>query len=298
MAMSAGIERIDVPVRGGTLATSMWPGDGPVVIAAHGITANHTSWEAVARSIGGRVRLVAPDLRGRADSASLPGPWGMASHAADVLAIADHLALDQVLLVGHSMGGFVVANAAEAASPRVSGLVLVDGGLPIPATLPPDADVEAVVRSVIGPALDRLDLAFESVDAYFDFFRAHPAFRDFWSGDVEAYLRHDLGDVGSDGRWRSRARKDAVLQDGGAAITDPATATALERVTTPTTLLWCPRGLLDQTPGLYPPELVAATTARCPHVSAELVDSNHYTITLAPEPAARVAEVIVGRAMG
>ena len=62
--MSAGIERIDVPVRGGALATWMWPGDGPVVIAAHGITANHTSWEAVARSIGGRVRLVGAVVRG------------------------------------------------------------------------------------------------------------------------------------------------------------------------------------------------------------------------------------------
>ena len=42
-------------------------------------TANALSWAMVAGELAGRVRPVAPDLRGRARSAGLPGPHGMAA---------------------------------------------------------------------------------------------------------------------------------------------------------------------------------------------------------------------------
>ena len=55
----------DVPVAGGSLHVGRW-GDGPkVVVAAHGITGNHRSWQAVARALDPDVSLIAPDLRGR-----------------------------------------------------------------------------------------------------------------------------------------------------------------------------------------------------------------------------------------
>src|SRR3954469_1781543 len=101
------MEEIDVPVAGGSLRAVSWGDPGPTVLVAHGITANALSWAAVARALAGRVRLVAPDLRGRAGSAGLPGPFGMAAHAADVMAVADHFGADRVALAGHSMGGFV-----------------------------------------------------------------------------------------------------------------------------------------------------------------------------------------------
>src|SRR3954463_2470409 len=106
------MNEFDVPVDGGALRVVEWPGDGPVVIAVHGITANALSWAAVARELAGRVRLVAPDLRGRAGSAHLPGPYGMGTHAADMIALADHLGVSSVAFAGHSMGGFVVTETA------------------------------------------------------------------------------------------------------------------------------------------------------------------------------------------
>src|SRR5690242_12967876 len=59
-------EEFDVPVAGGRLRVCRWRGDGPVVLAAHGITANALSWAPVAQALKGRAVLVAPDLRGRA----------------------------------------------------------------------------------------------------------------------------------------------------------------------------------------------------------------------------------------
>ncbi len=57
----------------------------------------------------------------------------------------------------------------------------------------------------------------------------------------------------------STVRKDAVLEDGRSTLVDDEARTAVGRIRVPTTLLWAPRGLLDQAPGLLSPELVVAS---------------------------------------
>ncbi|MEM7342262.1 MAG: alpha/beta fold hydrolase [Actinomycetota bacterium] len=297
--MTLEYQRFDVPVPGGTVTVGQWGSAPIVVVASHGITANHMSWQRVAEFVversKGAVALAGIDHRGRAGSAQHPGPFGLAAHADDLLAVADHLGQQSVHLVGHSMGAFVAALAAERHPARVTRLVLVDGGLPIPIDLPPDADIEAVVQSVIGPALDRLDQRWPDEAAYVDFFRAHPAFRppNQWWPTVEAYVRYDAVST-NDGEVRSSAVKEAVLIDGGAAIVNPDSSTALARIDTPTTLLWAPRGLLDQTPGLFSPEQVATTADPLPHVHTVLVDdTNHYTIAVGDAGASAVADAVI-----
>src|SRR5688572_30303476 len=90
----------DVPVTGGSLHVGRW-GDGDrVVLAAHGITGNHRSWQGVARELGPDVSLVAPDLRGRGESGKLTAPYGMRAHAEDLIAVLDHLEVDRAVLAG------------------------------------------------------------------------------------------------------------------------------------------------------------------------------------------------------
>ena len=62
----------------------------PVVLAAHGITANGLMWQPVADELArrrgpGAVRFLAPDLRGRALSNAVHGPFGLAAHASDLV---------------------------------------------------------------------------------------------------------------------------------------------------------------------------------------------------------------------
>jgi pimeloyl-ACP methyl ester carboxylesterase len=252
------MNEFDVPVAGGTLRVVSWPGDGPTVLAVHGITANALSWAAVARALDGRVRLVAPDLRGRAGSAHLPGPYGMAAHAADLIAIADHLELPRVAMVGHSMGGFVVTATAARHPSRVSAALLVDGGVPLAVT--PGADVDAILHASIGPAMRRLSMTFPTAAQYLTFFRANPALGRYWTPDVDAYVLRDYTGSGSS------CVLDAIRDDATDMLTAPAPSDF--------PVLWAPRGLQDEDRGLY-------DRARLAGRDATLVpDVNHYTILL------------------
>ena len=288
-------EEFDVAVAGGRLRVCRWPGDGPVVLAAHGITANALAFARLAEALAGRVELVAPDLRGRARSNGLPGPYGMAAHAADLIAVADHLGLERVPLAGHSMGGFVVAATAAAHPGRVAGVLLIDGGVAIP--VPPDADVDEVLTAVIGPAVRRLDMTFADERAYLDFFRAHPALRDGWSPAVAAYVTRDL--VGAPPAMRSSCAVEAVRADGTDTLIDRVTVDAVHRLSVPARLMWAQRGLQNQDRGLYDESRLAAAGLDPARVTVEYVPGvNHYSILFDPGAASRVADRVVELATG
>lgn len=301
--MTISYERVQVPVAGGGLTVGRWGTGDRLVFASHGITANHLSFAVVAEHVversGGEISVVAIDHRGRAGSAHVGGPFGLVPHGDDVASVMDHFGAEQAVLMGHSLGGFVIANTAEQHPDRCERLVLIDGGVPFPGgdTPPdPDADVEELIHAVIGPALARLDMRFEDEEAYVDFFRQHPAFQppNEWTPTIEAYVRYDAVDDGA-GKIRSSVSKDAVLVDGAAAIVEPESAAAIERTDVPATILWCPRGLLDETPGLYTADYLAAVTSRLGHLTAcETNDTNHYTIVTSPIGASAVADAVVG----
>jgi pimeloyl-ACP methyl ester carboxylesterase len=278
----------DVPVSGGSLHVGRWGEGDRVVVAAHGITGNHRSWQAVARALGPDVSLVAPDLRGRGLSAKLPEPFGMRAHADDLVAVLDHLDLDRAVLVGHSMGAYVATVAAIRQRPRWSHVVLVDGGVALP--LPRGVDPADMLAGVLGPALARLEMTFADRASYHAFWRDHPALaeRGAWNEDTEAWLDHDL--TGTEPELQSSASLEAVRFDGTELLVDHEVRHAFGDLTQPAVLLRAPRGLLNQVPPLLPDELLDPLRARWPIRLEMLVDNtNHYTILLAPRGARVVA---------
>ncbi|MGW0084810.1 alpha/beta hydrolase [Streptomyces sp. NPDC003393] len=282
-------EELSVPVRGGELAVLRWPAaepDAPVVLAVHGITANALSWAGVAHHIEGRATVIAPDLRGRAGSRSLPGPYGIAAHAADVAAIADAFGLREAVLAGHSMGAFVGAFTGVRHPARFGSLVLVDGGLGFPA--PAHLDPDALLDAVIGPAMRRLDMTFPDRQAYRDYWRDHPAFAGAWTPWVDAYIQRDL--VGAEPRLRSSCVRDAVREDGTQVLRDPEVLAAVGRLELPTRLLWADRGLMDEPQGLYDERRLAAAGIDPARLATHRVaDVNHYTLLVGDAGARTVA---------
>lgn len=271
-----------VAVAGGALTVTRWgAADALPVLALHGITANGHSFARVAAELPGGLALLAPDLRGRARSAHLPGPYGLGAHVADLVAVLDAAGVDRTVVVGHSMGAFVACLAAVRHPDRVAGLLLVDGGYGLP--VPPGTDIEAV----LGPAMARLRMTFEGPDHYREFWRRHPAFTKGWNTWVDHYVLRDL--VGEPPAMRSACDEDSVRTDGEQVISDPEALAAVHDLPCPARLLWTARGLMDESPGLYTPERLAGLPEKVDVV--ELPDDNHYS-PLFSSTAALVAEQI------
>jgi pimeloyl-ACP methyl ester carboxylesterase len=249
-----------------------------VVLAAHGVTASLMTWRAVARELDARICFLAPDCRGRGHSANLPGPYGIGTHVADLIAVLDHVGAQSAVLVGHSMGAYVMTRLAAEHPERAAGLVLLDAGLPFPR---PD-DPRELADSAVGSAITRLAITFPSADDYVQGWRAHPAFAHAWNEDLEQYARYDLVDDGHVARYGASAT--AVETDSAEMVLDDVNRTSLERVSAPVRLLRAEHGLFDDDP-LIPGDALAAFAATHPSMRVEEVAGvNHYTLVMGHSP--------------
>ncbi len=284
-------EATTVPVPGGLLHVGMWGRRGPVIVASHGLTATHVGFAALAEQLGDDFRLITPDHRGRGKSRDITGPWGLAAHVEDLVAILDHLGLAQAdVLVGHSMGGFVAAIAAATYPDRFSSVLMIDGGLPIVDVLPNGVTTEQLMHAVVGPAIQRLDMHFASLQDYRDFWRSHPAFADDWSVYVERYVDYDL--IGAPPTLSSGVNKDAVLSDAESQLTTDIVPKALEMLQQPVWFLRASRGMLNGDP-LYTEAVVAEFGNRLPIFQYSTVaDVNHYTIVISKRGACALVDRI------
>lgn len=285
-------ERVNVPVAGGDLAVGVWTPTADyttTIIAIHGVTSSHLAWSAVVAELGD-VRIIAPDLRGRGRSNSVAGGAGMTSHADDIVAVLDRFGLDRAVLVGHSMGGFVSMVTAFRYPERVASMLLVDGGLPL--AVPAGLSADELISHILGPTAARLGMRFADAHAYFEFWKQHPAFRTSWNEEIEAYFAYDLVPDG-EGALRPATSYDVVAVDTVDLNTGQLPQQATQGRTVPATFVSVPRGLQDETPGLYPPAHLAMLRTECPDVVFHhLDDLNHYTVVMSPEGAAQIAPFI------
>lgn len=101
------------------------------MLALHGVSGHGARWWAVAERLR-HVRIIAPDLRGHGRSPYLP-PWSIEQHVQDLIAVLDAEEVGPLLVVGHSYGGAIATHLARAVPERVSGLLLLDCAMGVPA---------------------------------------------------------------------------------------------------------------------------------------------------------------------
>jgi pimeloyl-ACP methyl ester carboxylesterase len=278
--------RIDVgdEVELGVVRWRAVPG-APVVVAAHGITANAWSWAAVARELDGEIALVAVDLRGRGASAGAPGPFGMRRHADDVATIIERLSAAPAVVAGHSMGAHVALACAERHPADVAALVLVDGGPPIP--MPEALGPQEALDAIVGPAIDRLRTVWPDRVTYRTMWSDHPAFGGGLTPEIERYVLSDL--TPCDGGFRSVVSEEAVRFDGEELLTDPEIRALLDRRAQPAVILRAETGLMAAPPPFVSEEWVD----RYPHHDWRFVPgTNHYTLLIGEQGAPSVAEAL------
>jgi len=96
------------------------------LVFVHGWSCDRTYWRHQVPEFAEASRVVAIDLAGHGASGAGRTSWSMPSFGADVVAVADALKLQDMVLIGHSMGGDVSVEAALSLGDRVAGIVWVD----------------------------------------------------------------------------------------------------------------------------------------------------------------------------
>jgi Predicted hydrolases or acyltransferases (alpha/beta hydrolase superfamily) len=164
-------------------------GAGPALVLVHGFGGAKEDFSDQIDDLARDHLVIAPDLRGHGES---DGPedearYSLDRFAADLVNVLDHLDIETVLLLGHSMGGMIVRRFVLASPGRVDALVLMDTS-PGP---PPGLDSEIIdlgvqIANEVGmDELKRVMDAFSPLDtpAYQRSLTERPGYREF--GDAK-----------------------------------------------------------------------------------------------------------------
>jgi 3-oxoadipate enol-lactonase len=103
-------------------------GSGPVVLLLHGLSGDHSIWNAVLPPLARSFRVLAPDLRGHGRSVVPEGTgFRFDDLEADLLALLDSKHVDSTHVVGLSAGAMLALRLGLDAPSRVRSLTMIGG---------------------------------------------------------------------------------------------------------------------------------------------------------------------------
>jgi pimeloyl-ACP methyl ester carboxylesterase len=162
----------------------------PAIILVHGWATDANYWNAQFGPLKTKYTVVAVDLAGHGASSKSRTDWSMGNYGEDVATVARQLHNQQMILVGHSMGGTVALEAARRIGDRVIGVIVVDALKSI--GLPPTAQPEIEKR--VAP------------------------FRTDFIGSVRKYVTEELFEKGADPLFVQKVAYDMSLEPPEVAI--------------------------------------------------------------------------------
>lgn len=95
------------------------------IVLLHGFCGSAYSWHKVCPHLGDRYRLIIPQLLAMGEDGDRQADWSIEAMADAVAQLTAHLELEKVVLLGHSMGGYVALAFADQYRDRVAGLGLI-----------------------------------------------------------------------------------------------------------------------------------------------------------------------------
>ncbi|WP_429807906.1 alpha/beta fold hydrolase [Ensifer sp. B1-9] len=170
--------RLELP--GGRQFAYVDQGEGPVLLLLHGYSDSSRSFSLIVPHLPGR-RLIIPDLAGHGASHAGQGAT-VADFARDLDCLAGRLALNDVVVVGHSMGAMTAIAFAALRPDLVRALVLLSG------TLQPGLDATNPTAQAIRALKDPL----HRDNAFFDSWHACSRPVD---GEFLGYMRDEAADI-------------------------------------------------------------------------------------------------------
>jgi long-chain acyl-CoA synthetase len=140
LKLDFSLYRVDVPIPGvpdsSMSVIDLWPeAVERTILFVHGYAGCAETWEYQINHFANKYRVVVPDLRGHGQSDAPYTQYTMAEMVADLQAVVETLKLPEKLtLVGHSFGGAICVEYANAHPERLERLVLIAtaGEYPLP----------------------------------------------------------------------------------------------------------------------------------------------------------------------
>jgi len=101
-------------------------GSGQTVVLLHGFLENSTMWDEFIPLFSVENRIITVDLLGHGQTGCIGYVHSMELMAESVNRVLEHLDIDEALLIGHSMGGYVALAFAELYPKKINGLCLMN----------------------------------------------------------------------------------------------------------------------------------------------------------------------------
>jgi amino acid adenylation domain-containing protein len=98
----------------------------PALVFVHGLGCNRTYWDKQVKYFSANHQVVTIDLPGHGDSGLNRDQWTIKAFGKDVVSVIEHLGLNSIILIGHSMGGPVIIEAASYLEKQLIGSIGVD----------------------------------------------------------------------------------------------------------------------------------------------------------------------------
>jgi pimeloyl-ACP methyl ester carboxylesterase len=153
--------RSELTINGRRLSYLDFGGTGRPLLALHGHLSEGAVFAPLAQALGSEWRVIAPDQRGQGESERAE-EYSREGYLGDVAALLDHLGLEQVVLLGHSLGGINAYQFAARHPERVAAFVNVEGPVALGLDgshplafllqLPYRADTRDALIEALGPA--------------------------------------------------------------------------------------------------------------------------------------------------
>lgn len=267
-----------------------WGERGTPVVCVHGLTANAFCFQAIADGLAREYRVFAYDLRGRGDSGKPEQGYSVPLHAADLAGVIEQLGLERPVVIGHSLGALIGVYFAAHYPDKLSKLVLIDAGAPLPWQTPEEQPLWLTA------SISRLGTAVPSFAEYTQRLKAAPFLGPYWNQYLDSYFQHDVRTF-DDGSVASKCYRGGVLEEG-MRYAEAKPQEQWVHIHVPTLILRAGQGLFSDNDQLLSME--AAAQMQQGIQGSEFVDYstlNHYTIIFGVEdgPVQAIREFLADR---
>lgn len=242
------------------------------IIAVHGLTGNHKQFMHYQEVLSDDYRFISYDLLGRGNSGPALPDTSIFTHAEDLADLIEALHINELILMGYSMGAYICAIAAATQKKiKPKALILLDGA----------GDADDTVRKLVLPSLNRMKKAYPSKESYArEMKELYTKLNVDWNERLKELVQYELKQT--NGNWMHKSDAGLIEQDFESFYDFK--PEVFERISCAVFLLIATGGI-GENRSLFSEESYAAMKKRIRNLHTERSTQNHYEIVLKKQPA-------------